>query len=229
MRRGLLPGVVLVFLFASGATGLVIYRLGGAGAQPPPELGGEGVQFINVPWADLEPEKAGRAYQLDISDAAIGALRLDPEQNLAVAASQQGGVHKPQIYGVAFDGDRGTSWWPNQYLCAQFSSIFHCDADYGFPGTVNLDLKGGYPLDRIRIVSGLTNPLRVARNVRVYVAAVAPPLVYDPDPFRPVAVEVRDNREQVLEIALPSNEKVGFIQVAMGEHNEDWEVHEIEV
>jgi hypothetical protein len=52
---------------------------------------------------------------------------------------------------------------------------------------------------------------------------------WHPPPFSPHLVEVRDNREQVLDIPIPPHEEAGFVQITLGEHNEDWEVHDIQV
>ena len=54
-------------------------------------------------------------------------------------------------------------------------------------------------------------------------------ITFNPPPFAPWIVEVRDNREQILDIPIPPHEQVEFVQVTVGEHNEDWEVHEIEI
>jgi len=221
-------GVVLALGWLTGAEGLVVYRLGNTAIRPPAELGGAGVRVVQAPWTDLNPDAGGRAFQLDLDQEAIGARYLDPQQNLAVAANQQGGVYKPHIYSVAFDGDQGTWLQATRYLCAE-AAIFNCDGDYAFPGTIHLDLGGVYPLDRVRIISGVVNPLYVAKNFRIFVAETSPSLFWDPPPFRPFAAEVRDNRETYRDVWLPGPERVGFLQLALGEHNEDWEVHEIEV
>ena len=46
--------------FAAGpASGLVIYRLGGEALDPPPEVGHEGVEFIQLNWTDFNPPLGG--------------------------------------------------------------------------------------------------------------------------------------------------------------------------
>ena len=50
-----------------------------------------------------------------------------------------------------------------------------------------------------------------------------------PEPLSPWIVEVRDNREQILDVPILAHEDVEFVQVTVGEHGEDWEVNEIEI
>lgn len=217
------------------APGLVIYRFGGEALPPPPELGSQGVEFNQVGWGDLDPAQRGAAIDLDLGEAAIGALQRDPTFNIAPTLPDEGGSYvRPNVNGQVWDGDTGTAWLAGRYLCAEFdvnNYFLRCVDDFGTPGTANVNLGGLYQLDRVRIISGLTNSSRIVQAVRVFMADKMPQttIYHHPPPYQPWQVEVRDNREQVLEIPIPPHDKVGFLQLALGEHNEDWEVHEIEV
>ena len=92
-------------------------------------------------------------------------------------------------------------------------------------------LGGRYLIDRIRVKSGLDDPGKIVGSLRVFMSPLLPTMriTFNPPPFAPWIVEVRDNREQILDIPIPPHEQVEFVQVTVGEHNEDWEVHEIEI
>ena len=47
--------------------------------------------------------------------------------------------------------------------------------------------------------------------------------------FRPVVAEVRDNRSQYLDVFLPGTQRVRFVQLAVGRHDQPWTVPEIEL
>ena len=84
--------LVLALGWMSGnASGLVIYRLGGISEPPPPEVGRDGVVFIQRNWSDLDAAQGGEAYQLDMDEAAIRVLRHDPQVNIAATVSERGG------------------------------------------------------------------------------------------------------------------------------------------
>ena len=50
---------LVVGFWAVAASGLVIYRFGGADRPDPPEAGSEGVEFVSLSWADLDAERGG--------------------------------------------------------------------------------------------------------------------------------------------------------------------------
>ena len=79
--------------------------------------------------------------------------------------------------------------------------------------------------------SGLDDPGKIVGSLRVFMSPLLPTMriTFNPPPFAPWIVEVRDNREQILDIPIPPHEQVEFVQVTVGEHNEDWDVHEIEI
>ena len=92
----------------------------------------------------------------------------------------------------------------------------------------HVSLGSLYQIDRIRVVSGLRNPGRTVQGLRVFVAPRLPTIHLD-RPSVPWIAEVRDNREQVLDIAIPPNEGNAYVQIALQEHVDPWEVHDIQI
>ena len=217
------------------ASGLVIYRFGGEALAPPPEADSEGVEFIQLSWTDLDPSLGGDAFEVDIDAAAIRALKRDPNFNIAPGIEEKGGSHvRPQTNGQVWDGDPSTFWVADRYLCAEFEErnyFLTCVDEFGTPGTANIHLGTLHLIDRIRVISGLTNPSKTVRSVRVHMSEeqTSQAVYQHPRPYLPSIIEVRDNREQVFDIPIPPHDKVAFVQVTIGEHNEDWDIHEIEI
>ena len=236
----LFPLLAALFLAAGflvgEASGLIIYRFGGENLPDPPEAGSEGVEFISLSWSDLDAERGGQATELDMDGSAVGVLERNPSFNIAPGVEEHGGSHvRPHVNGKVFDGDRGTTWLADRYLCAEFLAYsLTCIDDFGTPGTANIFLGNPYLIDRVRIVSGLTDPGKTVQNIRIYIGLTSEmpsgvDVIGMAPPFVPWIIEVRDNREQVLDVAIPPHEEVDFLQVAVGEHNEDMEVQEVEI
>ena len=232
--RSLIWGLPLWASFAAGpASGLVIYRLGGEALKPPPEADREGVEFIQLNWAALDPSRGGKAIDLDIDPASVRPLERDPNFNIAPEIEAHGGEHlRPNVNVEVWDGDVGTAWVAASYLCGALSRFF-CVDDFGRQGTANINLGSPYLVDRVRIISGLTDPSKIVRTFRIYIAPELPwknrSLIDHPPPYSPWLVEVRDNREQIIDVPIPPQEGTTFVQVAASEHSEDWEVNEIEI
>ena len=224
-----------VGFMADEAAGLVIFRFGGEALDPPPEAGRDEVEFIQLSWTDLDPSLGGETVDLAIDAAAIRALKRDPTFNIAPGVEDRGGSHvRKQTNGQVWDGDSSTFWLAERYLCTEFEErnyFLSCTDDFGTPGTANLNLGGLHLIDRIRVISGLTDPSRIAQTFRVHLNEEQPrqAAYLHPRPYAPWLIEVRDNREQIIDIPIPPHDKVSFVQVTIGEHNEDWEVNEIEV
>ena len=219
--------------FATGeASGLVIYRFGGEALAPPPEVDHEEVEFIQLSWTDIEADRGGEATEVGLDSASIWPLKRDPNFNIAPGVEERGGAHlRPNINREVWDGDTGVFWLAEKYLCAQFRSRGSCTDDFGRQGTANIFLGSRYRIDRIRMISGLTDPSRTVRTFRVHIGPLPARISFSltPEPFSPWIVEVRDNREQILDVPIPAHEDVEFVQVTVGEHGDDWEVNEIEV
>ena len=196
-----------------------------------PVPGDQNARVIRLRWGDIDPERGGEALHLAIDGAVIGARRLDPEHNISPEVRARGGVIVDASFGLAFDGDDETAWFPNAYICAQ-AIFFPCDEIYGRPGTVDVDLGGLYVVDRIRMVSGLNDPTHVVRDFRVHVAPEVPDGIDLPNqarPLRPVAVDVRDNRDTRRDVWIPGDSRVRLVQVVVGEYNASRTVPEIEI
>jgi len=224
-----------VVLLVGEASGLVIYRFGGEGLDPPPEAGNTGVEFIQLDWENLDSGLHGQAVDVAINASGVRPQKRDPSFNITPSIETQGGnAIRPQTNGQVWDGDTGTTWIADRYLCAEFSEsnyFLFCEDDFGTPGTANIFLGTPHIIDRIRIISGLNDQSKTVQAARVFIGAelTRQAVYHHPRPALPWLVEVRDNRDQVLDIPIPSHEAVEIIQVTLAEHNESWEVHEIEI
>lgn len=226
---------LLLALTASPAAALVIYRIGGQDLPPPSRADAAGVQFVQRGWQDLDVDAGAVVEDLDLSREAIRALRRDPGANIVPGIEARGGSIPGGSVKAVWDGDASTVWAAELYVCSQFSrgeAGRGCIDEFGTPGTATVVLDGLYRLHHVRVVSGLRDPSRIVAAVRVFVSRQPPP-TYNPayglPPFTPWLVEVRDNREPVLDIPIPSPQEVGFVQVAIAEHDDPWDVHEIGV
>ena len=219
-------------LFVTAAEGLIIYRFGGSDLPPPGEADEPGVDFVQLQWTDLDPEAGGNTVDLDLEPETIASLRRDPTVDLAPTVEEQGGNYVRPAGAKNFmvwDADTSTVWTTTPYLCGEFLAYYlKCTDDFGTLGTANVNLGSLYQIDRVRVVSGLRNPGRTVHGVRVFIAPRLPTIHFD-RPFSPFAAEVRDNRQQVLDIPIPPNEGIGFVQVALQEHTEPLEVHDIQI
>ena len=219
------------------SSGLIIYRLGGESLPPPPELDGEGsedVEFVQLGWEDLDLAIGGETFQLDMDEAGIRALEHDPEFNIAPFVKANGGEHlRAVVNGMVWDGDTTTVWFAERYLCRELRAANYfvkCDFDFGTQGTTNIDLGLFYHIDRLRIWSGFRDPAGLVRGLRVYISPEVPKgSTHHPPPYEPFIVEVRDNSQHILDVPIPEHERVRFLQVALQEHNNDWNVSEIEI
>ena len=218
-------------LWADPASGLTIYRFGGEDRPKPPEEGRAGVDFRQLSWMDFDAEPHGEAIDLAVDSTGIQPLKRNPDFNIAPGIEEKGGAHlRANINREVWDGDTGTFWLAEKYLCADHSiRSGACTDDFSRAGTANIYLGGLYNIDRLRVISGFTDPGRTVGILRVHLGP-RPIVNYGiVPPKSPYIVEVRDNREQILDIPIPSHEAVEFVQVALAEHNTDWEVNEIEV
>ena len=140
---------LMVTLVWSESSALIIYRFGGASEPPPPEVGSDGVRFIQRDWSELDAAQGGETFQLDMDDAAIRALRYDPQVNIAPGYLQRGGRlggglwQMPDQYKDIFDGDLNTAWMAPRYLCAELRSRHACSTKgYFRAGFTRINLGG---------------------------------------------------------------------------------------
>ena len=219
----------------SGADALVIYRFGGQDMDPPPEVEKPGVDFVPASWQELDGEIGGNARDVEFSRGKLAPAEKRPRcQYRTDCRGERRNLHSRsgQRSGVG-DGDTSTVWMAAPYLCANVEAYWHrCGEGFGTLGTANVLLDGLYQIDRVRVVSGLRNPGRTVQSLRVFLApseAPGRPSHWRPSPYFPWIVEVRDNREQVLDIPIPPHEEAGFVQVTIGEHTDEWEVNDIHI
>lgn len=214
-------GIALsAFLFASQASALVIYRFGGQALPPPSELsaeGGQDVQFVQLRWTDLNATQGGSVFELDMDESRIQALEHDPNVNIAPGFQNRGGHLGRDIwtngdkYAAVFDGDHSTSWLASRYLCAD--SVWDCD-EYASPGGFEIHLGGSFLIDRLRIVSGLSDPSATIVNIKMDVGG---------------EFEIRDNKEQFRVVPITHDRRVSALLMTLAEHDRPWEVGEVEV
>lgn len=227
--------VASLLLTGHTAEALVIYRFGGDDQARPHEADSSGVEYVQLPWSTIDEDAGGAAINVAITTESIGPQLRDPQFNIAPTVEDQGGAYiRPHVNSEVWDGDTSTVWVANRYLCAEFDEknyFLSCTDDFGTPGTANITLGGLYQIDRIRLISGLRDPAKTVQSVRVFMAQAMPPssITFHPPPWDPWIAEVRDNRQQVLDIPIPQHQDIGYVQVTVGEHDTDWEVHDIEI
>lgn len=229
--------LILSGLLCGDACGLTIFRFGGASLPPPDEAGLVGVEFHQRSWSEVDVLQGGETFRLDVDDAAIRALRYDPQVNFAPAFKERGAkMIDETVTAPVYDGDTGTAWFAAPYLCAETNAFYKCtDDDYAQPGAIDLFFAYPYILDRVRVISGLSDPAGIASNISVYLAThdfrLTETVYYRRrlNPRGPITAEVKDNREHVVDIPIPPVGKVYYIQVVLGEHRNPWEINEVEL
>lgn len=237
MTRAASPhlAVITTLLLVSSAHGLVIVRFGGQDLPPPVEANQTGVVYVQRAWDEIDAAAGGSTTDLELNAESIAALRRNPDVNVAPTAPDRGGTHiRPNVNGQVWDGDTTTVWTASRYLCAEIAEgnyFLYCTDDFGTEGTANITLGGQFQIDRIRVISGLRDQALTVQALRIFMDVQMPftSVTHHPRPFSPWITEVRDNREQVLDIELPPHDDVGYIQVTLGEHDTPWEVHEIQI
>lgn len=185
----------------------------------------DGVRLQRLQWSDANPDDGGLAFQLAL-DGGVAALGLDPEANLATLAPGWGGGAWNNRDAV-FDGDATSAWQEPGYTCA--AVLNGCDDIYAGPGTNEIDLGARFFIERIVVHSGLEDGGRTVRDFRVHLSDRLPALLWCCGAFRPIVAEVRDNRDRVRELTLASQERARFLQVAVGEREDGWELNDIEI
>ena len=230
--RSTARSILLLGLLGGDASGLTIYRFGGASLPAPAESASDGVRFIQRNWSEVDAAAGGETFELDMDDAAIRALEHDPQVNIAPTVAQRGGLIFESVKRVAADGDTGTVWYADRYLCAGLrghNTGATCFDAFAARGTVNIDLGGRFLIDRVRVVSGLESLVGVARHFRIHLAPEIPFFLRTPAPLSPVIVEVRDNSRQVVDLQIPTHQPAAFLQLQFAEHEAEWEIAEIEI
>ena len=215
------------FLFFSVATqAQEVIRWGSAPGTVDPE----GFRVTAFTWEESSSLEGASTFQLGIDDVAIRVPQIVPDLNLATLGRANLGYAD---HSAIFDGDPETTWRDIGFTCdSLWGGREICDDVYASLGTYEIDFGVLLPVDRIVIMSGLDDPGLIVPDFRVHVRQDLPsqalrlgccPLL------RPVLVDVRDNRSQVREVRLNNLEPIRFMQIAVGQREEGWEIHEVQV
>ena len=89
--RCMLAALLLVGIVGTPVAGLTVYRLGGEGAPPPPEVTEGGADFVQFSWADLDAKLQGAGESMTIEAGGISPLFFTPDQNLVETVGERGG------------------------------------------------------------------------------------------------------------------------------------------
>ena len=117
--RCLLGVLVAVFTIGVERTeALTIYRIGGDDLPAPESASEQGVEFVQLTWADVDDDLFGASDQLELTSTLI-PVRLDPTVNLTPLIRERGGrIQLNNGYGwqdqptldFLFDGDYDTTF-----------------------------------------------------------------------------------------------------------------------
>ena len=220
---------------------LTIYRIGGSNL-PPPELATEdGVDFVQLEWADVDAKRHGAAHLLDIQAGAIEPQQLDPEVNLTPLIKERGGDilgltwqgwggHQDND-GVMFDGDASTAFLGDGDWGGDYGALKNKALIFDMGGLFTIERVRIYPRSKFetsrfvqRFIIGTSDgdPLKDGTREHAYGARGS---VFDFD----VAHHIIDNTEAVLELELPQ-EPIQKILFEAEENTQGiWEVAEFEI
>ena len=76
--------------------GLTVYRLGGEGLPPPPEVASGQADLVQFSWAELDPDLQGVSESLTIAPDAISPLFFPADVNIAPTVKDRGGYLQTQ-------------------------------------------------------------------------------------------------------------------------------------
>ena len=145
-----------LLLAASSApvAGLTVYRLGGEGLPPPPEVASGEADFVQFSWAELDPDLQGASESLAIAPDGIAPLFFPADFNIAPTVEDRGGYLHTQGFqawietddtSLVNDGDPATAYYEEKG-----SNRVNVGDDLRFGKTLLFDLGGLFAVDRIR-------------------------------------------------------------------------------
>ena len=145
-----------LLLAASSApvAGLTVYRLGGEGLPPPPEVASGEADFVQFSWAELAPDLQGVSESLAIAPDGIAPLFFPADFNIAPTVEDRGGYLQTQGFqawietddtSLINDGDPATAYYEEKG-----SNRVNVGDDLRFGKTLLFDLGGLFAVDRIR-------------------------------------------------------------------------------
>ena len=144
----------LFVLSAYPAEALTVYRIGGEDL-PRPEIADEpGVDFVQIPWDDVDDDKFGGANQV-ATEGSLQPQQLDPSVNLTPLIRGLGGFIKSSngygwrdedLLDLAFDGDYDTAYSgvgsEFSLNCGDWDAVPRCKAIW-------VKFNGMFPIRRI--------------------------------------------------------------------------------
>ena len=147
-----LGAVIACALGTAPGEALTIYRVGGEGYPVPEAADKEGIDFVQLSWADVDEDLSGSFRHLEINES-MTPVRLDPGVNMAPRIRELGGCvffHHPYDgweedgwdIGSLMDGDYGTAFI-GYFDLSTFSSGDR------FSRAIWIDLAGLFPIRRV--------------------------------------------------------------------------------
>lgn len=151
-------------LLAAGsipAAGLTVYRLGGEGLPPPPEVANGQADFVQFSWAELDASLQGASESLTMAPDAISPLFFPADFNIAPTVKERGGYLQTQGFQawvetddiiLINDGDPATAYYEEKG-----SNQVNVGDDLRFGKILLFDLGGLFAVDRIRFFTRAGN------------------------------------------------------------------------
>ena len=143
------------------AAGLTVYRLGGEGLPPPPEVASGQADFVQFSWAELDADLQGASESLTIAPDGIAPLFFAADVNIAPTVHDRGGYLHTQGFqawietddtNFVNDGDPATAYYEEKG-----SNRVNVGDDLRFGKTLLFDLGGLFAVDRIRFFTRTGN------------------------------------------------------------------------
>ena len=189
----------------------------------------EGFQITSFTWEESTVLSGASTFQLGIGGG-IRVPEIDRGLNLATLGAPLPWSKRDEL----FDNDPETAWRDFGFTCAGLicgeGACAQCDGIYYAGATYEVDLGALYPVDRVLVMSGLKDPAVTIRDFAIHLSPNLPSRgLWCCPVLRPFVAEVRDNREQMRTVQLPGLEPVRFMQIAIGEREEGWEINDIQV
>ena len=225
----------LALILAERGEALVIYRLGGEDLPVPEAATEEGVDFVQLFWADVDDDLFGSSHQLETSGSLI-PVRLAPSVNLTPLIRERGGrIQLNNSYGwqdqpdldFLFDGDYNTA----------YQGVRGDQSGSQYLKGIWIDFAGLFPIRRVVLqpspkflnerfvksyVIGTNDGDIRKRGTREYRHSWRGSKFFDFD----VVYNVTENRTPVLDLELPD---VPIAEMLVESPSGDWEIAELEI
>ncbi|NKB67735.1 MAG: hypothetical protein GKR89_11790 [Candidatus Latescibacteria bacterium] len=175
-----LLAALLVGIMSVPVSGLTVYRLGGEGVPPPPEVTEGGAEFVQFSWADLDSDLQGTGASLTIEPGGISPLFITEDQNLVETVWERGGfvntgggtcgtcpgwVEADETF-IVSDGDLATAYFEEKGS----EPVFVGGQRYG--KSFLIDLGGLFAVDRIRFSTRAGNEANYIEHFYIWTNAL---------------------------------------------------------